>query len=83
MCFSSEIVEIIFNDDKRADVEDYGERNFKFMPGEKVLLKKDGQNETFYIQCSTEDGKYILCDENDDTVKDGLAFEEKDLESAE
>lgn len=78
----SETVEFTFNDDKRAHVNDYGKKTFKYMPGEKVRLIKDGQNETFYVEGTTEDGKYTLCNEDDETVKGGEAFEEKDLESA-
>ena len=49
------------------------------MPGDKIYLCSSGSREGPYIIESTKDGKYTLCDDNANSVKDGETFEERDL----
>jgi hypothetical protein len=60
-------------------VDDYEKDKYKFRADDEVYLLSSGSREGPYKIGRTEDGKYILCDEDGNTLNEGKAYEEKDL----
>lgn len=57
----------------------------KYKPGDEVYLNESGSrglSGPYLISSVTSEGKYILCLESGDKVKDGKEFEEKVLDKA-
>lgn len=76
---TSEVAFILSKDGERVGVDDYGKDGYKFMPDDNVYLCSSGTREGPYRVEGTKDGKYILCDNDGNTIKDGEMFEEGDL----
>jgi len=70
----------VFSEDgKRVGVDDYGKDICNFWPGDKVYLCSSGTQEGPYTIERAKDGKYTLCNDQGDSVKDGKEFEESEL----
>ncbi|KAH8807490.1 hypothetical protein F5884DRAFT_342501 [Xylogone sp. PMI_703] len=68
--------DFIFSEDgKRVGIDNYGKDNYKFMPDDQVYLCSSDTREGPYTVERTENGKYILCADDGNTLKDENGFE--------
>ncbi|KAF3221165.1 hypothetical protein TWF106_006490 [Orbilia oligospora] len=72
---------IIPEDGKRPSVDPPGTAGYKYKPWDEVYLQRTGstKREGPYYIGMPDKGKYPLCDENGNLVKNGEMFEEQEL----
>ncbi|KAK4213175.1 hypothetical protein QBC37DRAFT_423477 [Rhypophila decipiens] len=66
-------------DGDRPLVNDYGDSKPEFELGDRVLIVSSGEGP--YLIQGGEGGRYKLCDDSGNTVKDGQEYAKDDLKS--